>query len=708
MKYKYIVILMFLVFLLNTVNSTFSAPAGYDTLENWEGFVAGTVNDTGAFGSFTLENYLVSDNLGVRFQEERFSGDYSYYMRTSDDNTDNHMFLNYTFDDFDYIGGFNIWFYIEQHETSWDAIIFHFYNSSDTEVITFRNNYPTASRDTYIIDNGGNKHYFYDYYNIGDPVLDEDQGIWFNFTHVSDNIMTYSLWTENDGTISFEDTCRKTATSWDTFKNLSIELIDEGGADAQYYIDDIYITQESASSTSFSAMTSGLNSRCSNPLIGTTQVFYPWSTDTVDWLCVLAKTLGNLDYSNCITGDVSFIPTKYVEWESENRRTERIRHVLLPVDINQLNEVSNNLNHYNMVINGDSYGSPDDIVNYGWAYGLVWYNVNKTINNYKPLFAFSSSQTTSGFTRDWYWYGLGMVPSGNGMTTCHNNPNLFLDNSSNGYYMNNGDLVVCWYYDNSNIEENEESNDEETQIIEDYDNYFGNGTGGSEGKGYIEFDEFSNTCDYTVGDSPSIVYNLSNNMYPNHMKNILYRIRKVRNSGVDSIEYTGIIEIGNNLEYRRGFRDLPDFSFGSVGTYYIEAYNTTNNYTETLDIVHRSRSIRVCSDESGDTYVGIPSFRNFLHTYLSTEILFIIGMFIISCITFMPFIVASKLKSSKHSINIEVPNVLYGIMFSIGTVIVYTLGFIGFAIMFFLLVMLALIILLVYFTSQKSKVAEGE
>jgi hypothetical protein len=110
----------------------------------------------------------------------------------------------------------------------------------------------------------------------------------------------------------------------------------------------------------------------------------------------------------------------------------------------------------------------------------------------------------------------------------------------------------------------------------------------------------------------------------------------------------------------------------------------------------------------GDSAIGAEptTIQTLIRNAFDSTTRMLIGFFIIGAITLSPFVIVVKArggigKGSKRCISVQIPNILYGVMFGISVVVVYSLGFIDFALMFFLMFILMTMVILVFLVKRR-------
>ena len=168
--------------------------------------------------------------------------------------------------------------------------------------------------------------------------------------------------------------------------------------------------------------------------------------------------------------------------------------------------------------------------------------------------------------------------------------------------------------------------------------------------------------------------------------------------------------IAVNSTGRRAFYRISDYTFPQFeDSYYIVLYNSsfTNNTVVPKDVVYMSKPIAVCHIPAGKGKAEyertLPVFIHILLPDPTTRLL--VGLMVLSGITLSPFLASLKLKQ-KH-VTINIPNILYGAMFGVGTVVNYALGFLGVIELFFLLALLITIVALVFYTGKTKETGDA-
>lgn len=659
---KIIWIILILIFLVNTVNNI-SADA--DTQ-----FILTNFDNTGSGNSSGTSQYITweSINNDTHFKT---STDYDLTPFNSFDISSNDVdldgieadevgkgYFNLTTSDFEYIGFINMSFYSTGlHPRIW----LKFYDSADNELIWIKyygnNGLNLLNITWYDISTG--TQYFVD----NDDALSGNSRYYLTITHLNYNQFTLKLYNETFVLKKTASYGGASSNDWETFDYIYIYTDGSNLHEAHTYIDNFFI------STTSEVFNIGDydGGRCTNPIMGYDQIFEvdPNGCEP-DWFCIAFKSI--LQLGDCIDCSYTLEPAKYIEHKTDSLYNETIRHVFLPVSADQLYLVSDDPDDYAMSINGEFFGTADYILPYEDGYAILWADVNKTVNG-KILYSFVSYQHTTGYSKDWYWYGLGGFYGGLGTTKVHNSNSLFFDGVISGTYMGNYRLSVCWYYNDSSVYQDADPDDLPT--IDEFDEAFGMG---DEGYGYIEFLGYNENCYYKIGNDlpvPTLVYNLTGYGSGNGTKTYIYIIYKIDNGSVDDIVYTDFIEV-NNRDYKRDIIELNDFDFDTYGSgrYYIMCYNTTDYGTTWNEFVHRSLTITVCPKsggegwDEGETYYGLPYWVPYL-----------IGVFITLFITMSPLIIATYITRKTSYKKIDIPSLLYVGFFFMGLTVSVVMNF---------------------------------
>lgn len=578
-------------------------------------------------------------------------------------------YLNLT-TDFSYINLINFSFIMPYQDGSGDTHI-RFYNDTDTELIDIRFYYNTGFYLYWQNDAGFQEIYHYSagtrYYLV--------------MQHNGTNQFNIKLLDGSYTVKANKDFSTVVGTDWTNFSYIRAKST-TGWTDL--YLDNFYLDITPPENETF-VPDINLGSRCANTYNDYTQVFEVTSDYYIDWACVVLHLLGNL--AHCIEGDYTINPVKYVEHETEGYYNERIRHVLLPVSYSQLAFVSMELTDYQLMIDNQFCGYADYIVPYDNEYGIVWENVNVTVDG-KIDFAVYCSEHTTGFQKDWYWYGLGGKWGGWGSTKGHNSQNYFYDGILDGTPPANFKLGICWYYDNSSFYN--QTDPWKLPIIDDYDEYFGGGTGGDSGNGYIEFLGWNSPCYYKMGarTTPSIVFNLSGLGAGNGTKTLWFGVYRVK-TGDDEIVYNGFIEIPN-ADYYRDIWELSTFDFARSGQYYIMCYNTSNYGLETTGFIHRSETITVCQADSGGGSGGgvLPVLDQPLGS--------VVGLIITIFCLLIPFILGGALHIK------GIPNIVYAMTGGLGLAVSTVMGLFPSWLPFFIIAIGVIILVFTYLYNNRS------
>lgn len=526
-----------------------------------------------------------------------------------------------------------------------------------------------------------------------------------SWQHYINNVITYKVyndadvlltWVNGTGLISGENYTSDNQFNCSnmTFNANYYESCSEGTG--TYTIFEYGITEEELDI--YSSWTPGddVDGRCSNPNpsqgAGYDQIFEidPQGCEP-DWLCIIVHTIA-IDWvdmiNDCVDCPWDMVPARYIEHQTEDVYSERIRHVLLPVSNDQIVQVSDDPNDYNLMINSNYTEEADYIVPYDLGYGIVWENVNVTVNG-KINFAVGCDEQTDGFALDWYWYGVAGFPGGWGTTKVHNSPAKFFDGINTGTYPGNWKLSICWYFDNSSYYN--DTDPENIPTIDEFDDIFGDG---DEGKGYIEWLGWNTECYYRMNlrETPSIVFNLSGLGTGNGSTSYYYNIYRVTPTEPHEIVYNDFIEVLNK-DYYRDIWVLNDFEFPSSGRYYITVWNTTGAGAIELDTkIHTSLTITVCPAYSGGGDGDVTGIFPYLGPLLGA----IVGLIFTTFMILVPFILQGMFQLDR------VHPVVYMLTGSIGLSISTIFGWFPAWLPFFIIA-IGIIIIVFTYLYQKSQ-----
>lgn len=658
-KISYVIILILIFSMLTSVlflSDTVKASEGVILLTNWDDVSSGlNENETG-----TPSGYFAFKNMG-QTDYFRTSTDYDLSPYNSFEfNPDSSNYCKGWWNlttDFDYI--YEVNFSVYQYEgTGNNFVQMDFYNGSDVVIsLQIFNGYGVAQEGLKWYDISTGWNYIYNT-NTGSGRY------YVVFHHTATNQFYISYLNSGFSVLGSDNLAGAYAGNYYTFDKIYIyQTSNQPGATGEMFIDNFYID---LTPNDFE-MGDYDGGWCSNPIETYAQVFEIDTPDcTPDWLCILWKNF--FDWDECIDCDYDLIPVKYIEHETEASYCQNIRHVILPVSIDQLDYVSDDPSDYTLIINDEYIGTGDYIYPYDNEYAIVWADVNKEVDG-KILFSFYSKKNTgdSGYTtgvaNNWYWYGLAGYFGGWGSTKVHNSISNFYDGVLSGTYPGNFKLSVCWYYNESC---NVSLEPWKLPIIDKFDQAFGTG---DTGVGYIEFLGYDENCYYKINRKlhvPTVVYNMTGYGEGGGTKTYLFQINKVRNGTHDQIVYNGFIEVANK-DYERDVRELQDFEFEDYGAgqYYIMCYNTSSYGTVLEEFAHRSMTITVCPEDKytppakEETYYGLPYW-----------VPWIIGIFITLFVTMSPYIIAVYISRKTRSTELpRIPGLLYVGFFFMGLTI---------------------------------------
>jgi len=665
------------------------------TLCEWDGVSSGL--DIGLADNLTWKNMGDADEFETSTTNDLSSPNSFKY------HGDSEGYWNLT-EDYTHIESINLSFIVNKIVTG-NLIRLKFYDSADVNVITLGFYKSSTGTPSLRWQNRSDLGSFVlnSVALIGNTVL--GARYYINISHYGTNWFNV---TALDSTFNVVAYLNRTGVSSSVFTSFSYVYFESAGSntDDEIYFDNFYIRTEDGAVGGFQGFDHA--NSCNNPISGYDQMCYP-DPDVegchFDMGCLLLSPPWL--WGRCVDCDYSLIPVKYIEWQSDIYITQTINDVILPVSAEQVNFVSFDPNDYSMVINGGAEIVATSVIHYGNDYAIFWDNVAIDVVDEKILFAFSCDALSTLFVQDWYWYGIGIFYGGNGRSLVHNENSLFTNGVFDGNIPGNMQFIICWDYSASDFTPPDPPPEDNPTIIDDYDNEFGNATtGGDTQKGYIEFAVFDQECDYRVGESPAIVYNLSGFIGDDTVKRCLYRIWQIGNGTHDVLVFNDYIDISD--DWRRGYRDLTNrFAFSSSGSYYIIIYNTTDNGNTLSEFIHRSGEISVCDVPDDDAIPGQtgtdPSTDPFDFSDIPVLFKVIISLFIIIILTVSPYFFASMI--NKGRVQIQMPSLVYVAFFFIGVVASIMLRFLEIWVFFVILV--GLILTIVVFWLQGKDISSG-
>jgi len=426
------ILIIILTFLL-TISFSFTEPilagdfpAEFNELTDFDEFL---IDDTdGESGAFTF-NKTSGDNWKIDGSEEP-EGD-KYLLAGNQDDAEG--WFNYT-------AGVKLGYYVKAQafltassvcSNTQYTTFFNWYNSSENITVKFK----WYSED-YYWGSGSNDHTTRLYYmnsaeswvEIYEAYRQPSFYIYtFSWQYYTDNILQYRVYDDDWELLAIENATALIGgdeyTGEDqfncsnmTFNTNYYESCSEGSGWFRAY--EYGFIEEELDLPDYFYPDSDLGARCTNynPSQGASysQLFEIDAQGCEpDFWCMLHHVIFygiNIDMiiDDCVDCEWDMIPVRYFEHKTEAYYDETIRHVLLPVSNDQLIQVSDNPDDYELIIDSEYIGKADYIVPYDMGYGIIWENVNYNTSegDGHPVFGFYSSQHTEGFSQDWYWYGV--------------------------------------------------------------------------------------------------------------------------------------------------------------------------------------------------------------------------------------------------------------------------------------------------------------
>ena len=273
---------------------------------------------------------------------------------------------------------------------------------------------------------------------------------------------------------------------------------------------------------------------------------------------------------------------------------------------------------------------------------------------------------------------------------------MFSNSQLDGTNWGSASLSVCWCYDDFNF--SDQPTEDELEVIDDYDTYFGSGDSGT---GYMEFYRFDESCAYTVGTVPKIIYNLTGFGTGNGTKTVIYFIKRTDQSDQDDdIVFYGFLDVKD--DYRRGILDINDidYTFDEKGEYYIICQNTSDEGTVGQEFIHRSNNIYVCSGgtDAGDGGGGI--LPDLGETFGA-----IMGIIVLAFFILLPLALSTHFSGAGHTVH--VPSIVYVLMGGIGVLINVTLGLFQMWVVYFIIAIGIISLGILYLMGQRGNGMEG-
>lgn len=385
---------------------------------------------------------------------------------------------------------------------------------------------------------------------------------YFIFTHTTTNNFNLEVLNSSFGSVATKSNWAGVYSGvWSSFSYIHFDAEGVGGATLGLYFDSFRINCNPAGE--YYCDVSDFSQLCSNPLDS-----------------YLMVGSGN----------------QYIEHEYEYDFTGTIYSVLLPVSIDQVNQVSSSVNDYDLVVNGIFCGNPDFLIDYGDDYAFQWCDINGglgvTLDGEKPLLAFRCVEYVQ-YAYRWYWYGVGV--SDNiyfGTSRYHNSGALFFNDQVDGkVFGSNHGLACCFYYNGSDFQ----GDGIPDWILEKYKDLFGNE--------FIQFYNYDLDCEYGVGDNPWIIFNLSADNFTggDYANPYIYKIY-LNNNSVPLFE----APISFTTDSKDALFKETGFVFPSAGWYRIVLYNTSDYGLTIEDVIRVSQYVKVCpvGEGSGGDVAG--------------------------------------------------------------------------------------------------------
>jgi len=400
---------------------------------------------------------------------------------------------------------------------------------------------------------------------------------YFLLTHTASNQFSSQVIDSTFANIQTEAVSSLNTDTWTSFDSIYINDPGTGSTTYTFYIDNFYLTTDTGETENDYGDITGFDSYCSGGLGMST---------TVSWEEITYNIFG------WETGRIWHY-SQYVEHEFPYPLTADIYYIDLAISTDQYYYVSSDETDYHCYCNGIPLGTANAIFEYGSDYVIRWIETTPiNLEGEKPIFSFKCDEYTEIVAgKQIYWYGIGITYSPLGYSGCHDSETLYQNNVFDGHYFG-GHLSMCFYFNNSNVEQSEPEIPETD--LDDYIDQYGsddyNGT-------FIEFYKNWIPCFHGIGDNPYIMY------YVNNTENILeedspYYMYEIRYAGSNRTFYRGLISIGNNQNKSAYFR-IYSVEFLTSGDYYILLYKTTDYGTVGNTILYRSRIITVCDEGTG-------------------------------------------------------------------------------------------------------------
>lgn len=644
-----IIILMILTIFVNPVMGA----TGDITITDWESFNLGVISGSNGYMAWqmrdddaTTDSVVTTGALSGHCMKVKQTAGATKYAR---------LFVNFT-DDYSYIHNINIW--IEGTTGGYKIVL---YNNSGIVA--------------YIIHNSGAPGTWqYDPVDAGLTTfassLDSEDG-WLNITHVSDNELNYT-WYENGGhTTEYKVGASYVTSDWSNITRILITTVNNGALD--FLVDDIIINTVSTGSGGYGSL-ENYTPICSGGLGLYTQLGY---SETTPYYWFWSTT--------------SQYPIRYIEHEFPYIWSGTIYGVDLPVSIDQLNYVSNDTNDYWLSINGiPSFGHPDYILpTTDGEYVLRWISsTGITLSHEKPLFEFYCDEHTIGFSKDWYWYGVGTSYNAIGDSLGHNNNGWYGDGNFNGYNIDGGDISMCYYVTTDTTQQGE-TGLTPTELV----NYTG-----LYGYTFIEFYQNTVNCFHGIGSNPYIMYYLNDTYLEVDSPFYRYQIMQV---GSNAPIYDGLISMTGT--HKDAKMRIMDYEFTQKGQYYIVLYNTTDYGTVFGSEIYYSQVITVCDVGLGDPVEDMDTGEITIIDFSSIPVFFkvIIALLIIVILTICPYFFAVLIGRGTNN-HIEIPSLVYIAFFFVGIVASVMLGFLDSWVFFIIFFGLILTLAILWIRGQSS------
>lgn len=224
------------------------------TIEDWESYHEPDTSGIGTYG--TWETEWKANIAEIRYQEYRYSGDYSLYLSQTDGDdatpTSPHILYYNLTSEFGYISNFSLFHAMNWFQSTGSLYCDIDFIHDDATVISLRLFEDDAGFDVKYLDA---TETWNDIITASASRVSYDNA-WINFSHVSDNIMNYTYWDSTYGLSYSVDTCFSNGTGafYSTFDRIELKMYGDVGyyGNSKIYIDDlIFGLEEAPPPTSF-------------------------------------------------------------------------------------------------------------------------------------------------------------------------------------------------------------------------------------------------------------------------------------------------------------------------------------------------------------------------------------------------------------------------------------------------------------------------